>query len=151
MAILKCKMCGGDIQLSEDKTTGTCDHCGSTMTFPRVSDEQKLNLYNRANHFRRQNEFDKAITAYERILDQDDTDAEAHWGAVLSRYGIEYVEDPATHERIPTCHRVQYLLHVLPGQSERQPGKVDGFAEIQIAHGKKGFRLRLLTFRGAGH
>ena len=107
MAILKCKMCGGDILLSEDKTTGTCDHCGSVMTFPRISDEQKLNLYNRANHFRRQNEFDKAITAYERILEQDDTDAEAHWGAVLSRYGIEYVEDPTTHERIPTCHRVQ--------------------------------------------
>lgn len=107
MAILKCKMCGGDILLNEDKTTGTCDHCGSTMTFPRVSDEQKLNLYNRANHFRQQNEFDKAITAYDKILDQDDTDAEAHWGAVLSRYGIEYVEDPVTHERIPTCHRVQ--------------------------------------------
>ena len=68
MAILKCKMCGGDILLSEDKTTGTCDHCGSAMTFPRVSDEQKLNLYNRANHFRRQNEFDKAITAYERMI-----------------------------------------------------------------------------------
>ena len=67
MAILKCKMCGGDILLSEDKTTGTCDHCGSTMTFPRVSDEQKLNLYNRANHFRRQNECDKAIAAYDKI------------------------------------------------------------------------------------
>lgn len=36
-----------------------------------------------------------------------DTDAEAHWGAVISRFGIEYVEDPATHQRIPTCHRVQ--------------------------------------------
>ena len=107
MAILKCKMCGGDIILSEDKTFGTCDSCGSTMTFPKVSDEHKLNLYNRANHFRRQNEFDKAIAAYDKILDQDNTDAEAHWGAVLSRYGIEYVEDPATHERIPTCHRVQ--------------------------------------------
>ena len=66
-----------------------------------------MNLYNRANHFRRQNEFDKAIGAYERILEQDDTDAEAHWGAVLSRYGIEYVEDPTSHARIPTCHRVQ--------------------------------------------
>ena len=107
MAVLKCKMCGGDIILSEDKTFGTCDSCGSTMTFPMVSDEHKLNLYNRANHFRRQNEFDKAIAAYDKILDQDDTDAEAHWGAVLSRYGIEYVEDPVSHERIPTCHRVQ--------------------------------------------
>ena len=107
MAIIKCKMCGGDIVLSEDKTYGTCEYCGSTMTFPKVSDEQKLNLFNRANHFRRQNEFDKAIAAYEKILEQDETDAEAHWGAVLSRYGIEYVEDPVTHERIPTCHRVQ--------------------------------------------
>ena len=107
MAIIKCKMCGGDIVLAEDKTYGTCEYCGSTMTFPKVSDEQRLNLFNRANHFRRQNEFDKAIAAYDKILDQDDTDAEAHWGAVLSRYGIEYVEDPVTHERIPTCHRVQ--------------------------------------------
>ena len=53
------------------------------------------------------NEFDRAITAYEKILDADDTNAEAHWGIVLSRYGIEYVEDPISHERIPTCHRVQ--------------------------------------------
>jgi tetratricopeptide (TPR) repeat protein len=27
---------------------------------------------------------------------------------VLCRYGIEYVEDPRTHERVPTCHRAQY-------------------------------------------
>ncbi len=107
MAIIKCKMCGGDIELSADKTYGTCDSCGSTMTFPKVADEQRANLFNRANHFRRQNEFDKAVSAYERILDQDDADAEAHWGVVLSRFGIEYVEDPVTHERIPTCHRVQ--------------------------------------------
>lgn len=107
MAIIKCKMCGGDIELSADKTYGTCDSCGSTMTFPKADDEQCVNLFNRANHFRRQNEFDKAVSAYERILDEDNTNAEAHWGVVLSRFGIEYVEDPVTHERIPTCHRVQ--------------------------------------------
>ena len=107
MALIKCKMCGGNIEVSADKTYGTCDSCGSTMTFPKVSDEQRANLFNRANHFRRQNEFDKAVSAYERILDEDNTDAEAHWGVVLSRYGIEYVEDPVSHERIPTCHRVQ--------------------------------------------
>jgi hypothetical protein len=26
----------------------------------------------------------------------------------LCRYGIEYVEDPRTHERIPTCRRAQF-------------------------------------------
>ncbi len=105
--IIKCKMCGGDITFSQGDTCGTCDYCGSTSTIPKSDDEQKLNRFNRANHFRRQGEFDKAIAAYEKILDEDDTDAEAHWGSVLSRYGIEYVEDPATKRRIPTCHRVQ--------------------------------------------
>ena len=105
--IIKCKMCGGDIEFTSGATYGTCEYCGSTSTIPKADDESKLNRYNRANHFRRQCEFDKALAAYEKILEQDDKDAEAHWGAVISRYGIEYVEDPATKKRIPTCHRVQ--------------------------------------------
>ena len=74
---------------------------------PRVSDERLANLFNRANHLRRLCEFDKAVAAYEAILGEDNTESEAHWGVVLSRYGIEYVEDPGSGERIPTCHRVQ--------------------------------------------
>ncbi|MDO4492395.1 MAG: DUF6273 domain-containing protein [Clostridia bacterium] len=105
--IIKCKMCGGDIAFTPGDTYGTCEYCGSVSTIPKAEDEQQLNRYNRANHFRRQCEFDKAVAAYEKLLEQDDTDAEAHWGAVLSRYGIEYVEDPKTKQRIPTCHRVQ--------------------------------------------
>jgi tetratricopeptide (TPR) repeat protein len=105
--ILKCKMCGGDIDFTPGATYGTCAYCGSVSTIPRAEDEGKLNLYNRANHFRRQGEFDKALAAYEKLLELDDTDAEAHWGTAISRYGIEYVEDPASGQRIPTCHRVQ--------------------------------------------
>jgi len=107
MIALKCKMCGGDIQAAEGASYGTCESCGSTSTLPKASDERKANLFNRANHFRRQNDFDKAVQAYDNILNEDNADAEAHWGVVLSRYGIEYVEDPATHKRVPTCHRVQ--------------------------------------------
>lgn len=107
MAVFKCKMCGGDLEVNGMMTVGTCIYCGSVMTLPKVSDERKANLFNRANHFRRMNDFDKAVSAYESILNEDNSDAEAHWGVVLSRYGIEYVEDPRSHERIPTCHRVQ--------------------------------------------
>lgn len=107
MAVLKCKMCGGDLFFEEGASTCVCDYCGNTNTLPITSSDQEMNLFNRANHFRMINEFDKAIAAYEKILDADDTNAEAHWGIVLSRYGIEYVEDPVSHERIPTCHRVQ--------------------------------------------
>lgn len=108
MAILKCKMCGGDIELSPDKTFGTCDSCGSTMTFPKVDDEQRANMFNRGNHFRRTGEFDKALAVYERIVQEDDTDAEAHWCCALCRFGIEYVEDPVTFEYLPTCHRASF-------------------------------------------
>jgi len=107
MAILKCKMCGGDIQATDGAAYGTCASCGTTSTLPKATDERKANLFNRANHFRRQNDFDKAVQAYENILNDDNDDAEAHWGVVLSRYGIEYVEDPTTHQKVPTCHRVQ--------------------------------------------
>ena len=108
MAILKCKMCGGDIQINSDQTYGTCDSCGSVMTLPKASDERTANLFNRANHFRRLNDFDKALSMYEDILNEDNTNAEAHWGIVLARYGIEYVEDPKTQKRIPTCNRTQF-------------------------------------------
>ena len=107
MAVLKCKMCGGNIEVGENQNIGVCDSCGSTMTIPNVNDERILNLFDRANHFRLQNEFDKALAAYESILSEDNKNAEAHWGCVLSRYGIEYVKDPKTHKRVPTCHRVQ--------------------------------------------
>lgn len=108
MAIIKCKMCGGDIELSADKTFGTCEYCGSTMTLPKVDDEQRAAAFNRGNHFRRTGEFDKALSVYERIVAEDDADAEAHWCCALCRFGIEYVEDPATYEWLPTCHRASF-------------------------------------------
>ena len=100
-------MCGGNLEFSEGDSCGTCESCGSTMTLPKANDERMLNLFNRANHYRMQSQFDKALKEYENILEEDTGNAEAYWGCVLSRYGIEYVEDARTHERIPTCHRVQ--------------------------------------------
>ncbi len=108
MAILKCKMCGGDIELSADKTVGICEYCGSTMTLPKIDDDQRAAAFNRGNHFRRAGEFDKALSVYERIVAEDDSDAEAHWCCALCRFGIEYVEDPVSLEYIPTCHRASF-------------------------------------------
>ena len=108
MAIIKCKMCGGDMELSADKTFGTCEYCGSTMTLPKAADEQRAAAFNRGNHFRRIGEFDKALAVYERIVQENDADAEAHWCCMLCRFGIEYVEDPTTYEWVPTCHRASF-------------------------------------------
>ena len=108
MAIFKCKMCGGALEISEDITVAECEYCGSKQTVPTKKDEVITNLFNRANNLRLKNEFDKAAEVYSKILNENDTDAEAHWGLVLCKYGIEYVEDPKTYRRIPTCHRTQY-------------------------------------------
>ena len=108
MAIFKCKMCGGTIEFSEGATVGVCDSCGTKQTLPRLDDDRRANLYDRANHFRRNNEFDKAAAIYEQILTEDTTDAESYWSLVLCRYGIEYIEDPATRKRVPTVNRAQF-------------------------------------------
>ena len=108
MSTFKCKMCGGEIEFEQGATVGVCDSCGTKQTLPRLDDDRKANLYDRANHFRRNNDFDKAMGIYEQILAEDSTDAETYWSLVLCRYGIEYVEDPATHDRVPTVNRAQY-------------------------------------------
>ena len=108
MAIFKCKMCGGTIEFNKGDTVGICDSCGTKQTLPRLDDDKMAVLYDRADHFRRNNEFDKAMNIYEQILNEDNTDSEAYWSLVLCRYGIEYVEDPETHKRVPTVNRAQY-------------------------------------------
>lgn len=108
MSIFKCKMCGGALEIDNNETVATCEYCGTKQTLPKLDDDRRANLYDRANHFRRNNEFDKAMGIYEQILNEDNTDAEAYWSLVLCRYGIEYVEDPSSHKRIPTVNRAQF-------------------------------------------
>ena len=108
MAIYKCKMCGGALDVKDNETVAVCEYCGSKQTVPTRSSEVITNLFNRANNLRLKNEFDKAAEIYGKILDEDDTNSEAHWCLLLCKYGIEYVEDPKTYKRIPTCHRAQY-------------------------------------------
>ena len=108
MSIFKCKMCGGTIEFNPGDTVGVCDSCGTKQTLPTTNDEIITNLHNRANTLRLKCEFDKAEEIYNKILEKNPDDAEAHWGIILCKYGIEYVEDPQTYNRVPTCHRTSF-------------------------------------------
>ena len=108
MAIFRCKMCGGALEIQDTQSIATCEYCGTQQTLPRLVDDRKTNLYDRASHFRRNNDFDKAMAIYEQILNEDNTDAESYWSILLCRYGIEYVEDPTTRKRVPTVNRAQF-------------------------------------------
>lgn len=108
MSVIKCKMCGGDLELIEGSSVAVCEYCGSQQTVPAADNEKKLTLFARANRLRLACEFDKAAGVYESIVADFPTEAEAYWGLVLCRYGIEYVDDPATGKKIPTCHRSSF-------------------------------------------
>lgn len=108
MASLLCKMCGGDLALPESGNVAVCEFCGLKQTVPTVDNEKKMALFERAERLRRQCEFDKAAGVYESIVTEFPREAEAYWGLVLCKYGIEYVEDPASGQPIPTCHRSSF-------------------------------------------
>lgn len=104
MALYKCKMCGGALEIGENQSIVTCEYCCTQQTLPKVDDEKKLNLFNRANNLRLKSEFDKAAGIYESIIAEFPEESEAYWGLVLCKYGIEYVDDK-DGRKIPTCHR----------------------------------------------
>ena len=108
MAIFKCKMCGGDLEIGSNETVAVCEYCNTKQTIPALDNEKKINLFNRANRLRFNNEFDKAAGVYESIAAEFPEEAEAYWGLCLCKYGIEYIDDPKTGNKVPTCHRTSF-------------------------------------------
>ena len=96
------------MEIDAKQSVAVCQYCGTRQTLPRLDSERVAGLYERAELLRRGNDFDKAAAVYEQIVSLAPNDAEAYWSLVLCRYGIEYVEDPANHKRVPTINRVQF-------------------------------------------
>ena len=108
MPVLRCKMCGGTMEIDAKQSVAVCQYCGTRQTLPRLDSARVAGLYERAELLRRGNGFDKAAAVYEQIVSLAPNDAEAYWSLVLCRYVIEYVEDPASHKRVPTINRVRF-------------------------------------------
>ena len=106
--IYRCKMCGGDLQIEAGSSVCVCEYCGTKQTVPSTDSEKKITLFSRAGKLLRANEFDRASGVYETIIAEFPEEAEAYWGLVLCKYGIEYVDDPATGRKVPTCHRSSF-------------------------------------------
>ncbi len=94
MIVFKCKMCGGEMELEEGATVAECPYCLTKQTLPKLDNDKRANMYDRANHFRRQNEYDKAMAIFESVLQEDRTDAEAYQNI----YKLEY------------CSRIKNLI-----------------------------------------
>ncbi len=63
------------------------------MTLPTNLDKQTVSAHNCGNYFRRAGKFDKALAVYQKLLTQNETDAESCWCSALCRFGVQYVEE----------------------------------------------------------
>lgn len=108
MSVFQCKMCGGALNVTEGMVICECEYCNTKQTVSHIKDVQQKNMINRANHFRQNGEFDKALEIYERIMDTCSDDPDIYWSIVLCNYGISYVDDPGTNNKIATCNRTKY-------------------------------------------
>lgn len=106
--VFKCKMCDASLNIKEGDRVAVCEYCGSTQVLPNFNDEKISNLYQRAEHYRKNNEFDKAQALYEEIIKENAKDPETYWSMVLCKYGVEYVEEEDSNKRIPTVNRTRY-------------------------------------------
>lgn len=88
MAIIKCKMCGGNLNVQEGMSVAECEYCGTKQTVPSADSEKKMTLFARANRLRFACKFDKAAGVYEALVAEFPEEAEAYWGPVLCRYGV---------------------------------------------------------------
>lgn len=103
MSTFECKNCGGELEIISDGI-GKCTSCRSKQSITNKRKDEIASSYNRANGLRLKDcNFDDAMRAYENILRDNHDEAEAYWGIVLCRYGIEYVLDRGEYK--PTCHR----------------------------------------------
>ena len=62
MAVFKCKMCGGDLDIIENSTVCVCQYCETKQTVPLMDSDKKSTLFARANRLRFNCEFDKAYS-----------------------------------------------------------------------------------------
>lgn len=107
MAVLKCKMCGAKLNVEELVQVAKCMYCDTIQTIPKLDDDLKLQMFERATELRIKCEFEQAAVVFQNIISQFPEEAEAYWGLCLCKYGIEYVDDPSTLTKMPTCHRTQ--------------------------------------------
>ena len=108
MAAYKCKMCGGDLLIEAGVSVCECEYCGTKQTVPNADNEKKLVQLSRAAKLLRECDFDRAAALFENVVVEFPEEAEAYWNLVLCRFGIEYVDDPATTKKVPTCHRSSF-------------------------------------------
>lgn len=102
---MPCSCCGTLLTFDEQNVL-ECPACG-TPNARSLSTGPSLEMLQRAVTQRLACDFQEAESSYQQVLLHFPEEHEALWGRLLCRYGVEYVEDPASRRLLPTVHSVQ--------------------------------------------
>lgn len=109
---LKCYTCGDVLEKQADGKY-VCLSCGNVYDNPQVKKEETnlssnlITKLNNANEERQRRHFDRALELYDEILQENDKEVFALWGAFLSEYGIEFVKEGGQYR--PICHSISRI------------------------------------------
>jgi len=107
----QCNICRHTISLAENENIGKCPQCGSLFVVPNQfrDNANKQNIYRLAAEALASQNFDVALTYYKRILMVDAKETAAHWGFLLSKYGVEISEKSDTYQHV-IFHRMEHAI-----------------------------------------
>ena len=113
MSIFKCKMCGGSLEVDDDKKVCVCEYCGTRQTVPKYEDNyhksadsengDKPNtevLLNRVTIFLADKNWKNADKYCEKALDINPECAEAYLGKLMAELKIDKFEN------LQNCNKV---------------------------------------------
>ena len=111
MSKIQCKICHNNITVADDTRTCVCMYCGSLIVLPQFTDENLAALYASAEELYLKKEYKDAAKVYRQIIAAKPDDPAAYWGALLSRFGIEYISDSESGAELrPTIKATFSLL-----------------------------------------
>lgn len=102
MAVMKCKICGGDLVLEPGSAVAVCEYCGSRQTVPQEKraypmDRPRAVLGLEAGESAlEKEEWEQAEEIFERILEDDGDNAPACIGKLLAQEKYKSLEDLVT-------------------------------------------------------
>ena len=150
MPVLLCRCCGARLEIKPATSVVRCGYCGVQQTVPILGFDEESLLWERAEELRRNGEYDRAASIYEQIARKCPDEPDVYWSKVLCRYGVEYVEEPKSHRRIPTINRIQYTS-VIDDEDYRKAVRITENAEraaLRYFHMLQGKRQIRQTNRG---
>lgn len=90
MAEIRCRICGGVFEFTEDESAAVCGLCGAVQALPNVINIEYIGRYGVLTELQQQGEQEKALELYEKLLAEGSNDPCLHFTELLAAYGAVY-------------------------------------------------------------